>query len=353
MKYLFKQKLLQLLILIAFIASSAGMACSSFVLKNGDRFVLGYNMDLPVDVHLAVMTNTRNIAKQAKIIHDIPAKWTSKYGSITFNFSKEYPFAGMNEKGLVVSALVLENGGKIPEKDERPGVDINLPWVLYQLDNSASVEDVINSDKKIRPTLAEGNSSMHFLVSDKAGNVAVIEFLRGKMVVHSGNELPVPLVTNYKYDSEIKKLVKFLKFGDGDKITALGTEPMNKDNWEKDTLNNGDLRSIMGTYLLKDYQKKLDNPLVEGAFEILKSITNDTNQFAAVFDPINMLIYYKTKKNPEIRKLDFKDFDFITPSMGLMYSMDKDFTDVKKDFEPYTKEADDKLMHEFLASFQQ
>jgi len=31
------------------------------------------------------------------------------------------------------------------------------------------------------------------------------------MVVHTGDELPVPLVTNWKYDSEIKKLIEFIR----------------------------------------------------------------------------------------------------------------------------------------------
>jgi penicillin V acylase-like amidase (Ntn superfamily) len=358
MENLFKRKLLQLLIVISFITSSASLACSSFVQNNGDNFVFGYNNDYPHDVHLYVITNTRGITKEAFVEDDNPAKWTSKYGSITFNMGKEYPMAGMNEKGLVVSNMTLAGGGKYSEKDERPGIDSALPWVQYQLDNSASVEDVINSDKKIRLVFGEGDPSLHFLVSDKEGNIAVIEFLRGKMVVHTGDELPIPLVTNYKYDSEIKKLVEFMKFGVGDEISSLGSEPMNMDTWIKDKINFGDMRSIMGTYMLKKNQKELDKSLVDSAFVILESMhmyskkeNFSQNQFTAVFDPINMQIYYYTKKNSEIRKLDFKDFDLITPSLGLMYDMDLNITNVKNDFIPYSSDVNKKLLQEFITSF--
>ena len=341
MKILFKHKLLQLLILMSFVTSTTSFACSSLVLTNGEDFVLGYNHDWN-DVEYCIMTNTRDITKQGLQVlveNDTPAKWTSKYGSITFNFGKEYSMAGMNEKGLIISALMLENGGKTPDKDKRSGIDITGPWVQYQLDNSASIEDVINSNKLIRPVQIEVAPLMHFLVADIDGNVAVIEFLKGEMVVHTGDELPIPLLTNSKYDSDIKKLVEFMKFGSGDKIEVL----------EESNIN--DPRIIIGTYMIKKYQQELKTPLVDGAFDILGSITNtDANQFALVFDPVNMQIYYKTKKNSQIRKLDFKDFDLITPSMGLMCSADKNITDVKKDFVPYSTEKNKKYINDFFTS---
>jgi penicillin V acylase-like amidase (Ntn superfamily) len=157
MKNSFKHKLLQLFILIGIIASSAGIACSSFVLKNGDKFVFGYNHDFAPDVNFYIMTNTRDIKKTAFVENDKPAKWTSKYGSITFNMGKEFPMAGMNEKGLVVALHSLDNGGKLPNKDKRATVGNGASWVQYQLDNSASIEDIIASDKIIRCSLGKAS----------------------------------------------------------------------------------------------------------------------------------------------------------------------------------------------------
>jgi penicillin V acylase-like amidase (Ntn superfamily) len=213
---------------------------------------------------------------------------------------------------------------------------------------------------------------IHYLVSDKNGNVAVIEFLRGKMVVHTGDELPVPLTTNYKYDSEVKKLVDFLSFGSGDEIELLGPEPMNRDNWknsmDKDTLKANSLRRsilensfkrcIIGAYKLKKYQKKLDKPFIDCAFDILESMhiyskkDKDTwNILSTVFDPINMQIYYYTKKNSEIRKLAFKDFDLITPSSGVMYDMNKNINNTKKDFIPYSDNINTELVQKYSIQF--
>ena len=357
MKYLVKQKLLQLLILIGIIVSSAVMACSSFVLKNDDNFVFGYNHDFIPDVHFYIMTNTRNIRKEALVYDDNPAKWTSKYGSITFNIGKEFPVAGMNEKGLVISLMALQNGGKVPEKDDRLSIGNTLSWIQYQLDNSASVEDIIKANKNVR--CFQGKAipiPLHYLVSDKKGNTAVIEFLKGELIVHTGDELPIPLLTNWKYDSEIKKLVEFINFKEQDVISYFGNEALNTDSFTM-TNNMDDPRSIIGTYKMKNYQRHLDKPLVDSAFEILESMqmyskkdNSTNNQLATVFDSINMQIYFYTKNNPKIRKLNFKNFDLITPSMGLMYSMDKNITDVKKDFVTYSSVINTKQIRKYSFS---
>lgn len=78
-----------------------------------------------------------------------PATWTSKYGSVSFNmYGVGLPRGGMNEKGLIIEALVLLNG-KFPSPDDRPSINPNQ-WVQYQLDNFATTEEVISHVEDIR-----------------------------------------------------------------------------------------------------------------------------------------------------------------------------------------------------------
>ena len=110
--------------------------------------------------------------------------WVSQYGSITFNqYGKEFPTGGMNEKGLVVELMWLDET-KYPAADNRPAVGV-LQWIQYQLDNCATIEDVIATDKKLR-IASTGNPPLHYLVADANGRAATIEFLEGKMVIHQG-----------------------------------------------------------------------------------------------------------------------------------------------------------------------
>lgn len=60
-----------------------------------------------------------------------------------------------------------------PLLDNRPAVN-ELQWVQFQLDNCSTIDEVIKSDKFIR--ISKINQDLHFLICDKSGNTAVIEF---------------------------------------------------------------------------------------------------------------------------------------------------------------------------------
>ena len=135
-----------LFILIA----DAVIACTTFSFsdKKGN-IVFGRNFDFPVGVgHIEI--NKRNLRKTAFIrAPEKPLEWISKYGSITFNqIGKEFPYGGMNEAGLVIEQMWLQETA-YPQLDERYSLS-ELQWIQYQLDNSKSVKDVINSDNLVR-----------------------------------------------------------------------------------------------------------------------------------------------------------------------------------------------------------
>jgi penicillin V acylase-like amidase (Ntn superfamily) len=113
------------------------------------------------------------------------------------------PMDGLNEAGFVVAQMWLD-GTRYPPAGSRPGVGV-LSWIQYHLDNPASVQDVIKGDKKIRID-PELSAPLHFLVCDISGQVAVIEFLDGKMVVHTGKNLPYAALANSTYSASLQHL---------------------------------------------------------------------------------------------------------------------------------------------------
>jgi choloylglycine hydrolase len=81
-----------------------------------------------------------------------PLTWTSKYGSATFNqHGREFPLGGMNEAGLIVETMVLEDGEYL-SPGSRPEVE-TLQWVQYQLDNFSTIEEVIKRQRRLLITL--------------------------------------------------------------------------------------------------------------------------------------------------------------------------------------------------------
>ena len=125
-----------------------------------------------------------------------PIEWISKYGSISFNqFGAEFPYGGINEEGLVVE--IMTSRAEYPLPDNRPAIN-ESQWVQYQLDNAKNIEEVISSNKDIRISKIQQN--LPFLITDKKGNSAVIEFLNRKMKVYKGENLPFAVLENSTYD---------------------------------------------------------------------------------------------------------------------------------------------------------
>ncbi|MGZ3712919.1 MAG: hypothetical protein ACXVBE_14240, partial [Bdellovibrionota bacterium] len=84
--------------------------------------------------------------------------------------------------------------------DPRPALGPSQ-FAQYQLDRASTIAEVIASEKEIRPFSAL--VKMHFLVCEKSGDCAVIQFIDGKMNVYRGKDLPFPGITNSPYPDSI------------------------------------------------------------------------------------------------------------------------------------------------------
>ncbi|UCF59644.1 MAG: PDZ domain-containing protein [Anaerolineaceae bacterium] len=170
-------------------------SCSSFCLDNGDHCIFGANQDNQIDIG-QIFVNKRNVLKTAwdPSTTGEYARWISKYGSVTVvHAGYQMAWAGMNEAGLMISTMALA-ATQNPAPDERPPLASSF-WAQYQLDNHSTIDEVIASD----PLVRIHDTVDHYLVCDRNGDCATIEFLEGKMVVHSGEMLPVKALTNSTY----------------------------------------------------------------------------------------------------------------------------------------------------------
>ncbi len=276
--------------------------CFSFKDKNGN-IVFGRNFDFPVGIgHIEI--NKRNMQKTA--FQSVPEKslvWISKYGSITFNqIGREFPYGGMNEAGLVIEQMWLEET-QYPMPDKRYGIT-ELQWIQYQLDNSATIQDVIASDSLIRISNTSV-AKIHFLIADAAGNVAVIEFIKGKMLVHQKEQLPFPVLTNCPYDVS-------LKF----KESIEKKENKEFSEWTK----NSSGRFVKATSMINNYSG-IKN-IIDYSFSVLDSVAQTgSTQWSIVYNISMKEIHFKTKDNALIQKLALKDFDFSCNSPGIFVSI--------------------------------
>ena len=160
-------------------------ACTTFDLIGNGNIVYGRNFDYYV-ADGRVFVNQRGLKKTAFWTNS-GLQWVSHFGSLTFSqWGREFPCGGINEAGLVIELMELD-GTQYPN-DSRPSL-IELQWIQYQLDCSATVAEVLASDQRIR--IQPGSTPLHFLVADRTGRCAVIEFLGGQLVCHTDSSLPV------------------------------------------------------------------------------------------------------------------------------------------------------------------
>jgi penicillin V acylase-like amidase (Ntn superfamily) len=105
-----------ILIAITFLIHPS-FGCSAFLLKSNNQNIVGKNYDWTIE-NGRVLINKRNMEKIAYGVNN-PISWKAKFGSVTFNqYGQEFPNGGMNEKGLVIEALWL-NESLLPFVDKK------------------------------------------------------------------------------------------------------------------------------------------------------------------------------------------------------------------------------------------
>lgn len=327
-----KLKILILTNLSVFIFQNNLIGCTTFCLRNDDQIVLCKNLDWNFGYgHIEI--NKRGLFKKAFVTNnEIPVEWISKYGSITFNhIGKEFPLGGMNEVGLVIEEMNYYRTA-YPEPDNRPTLN-ELQWIQYQLDNCATVEDVIKSDSIIRIT--RSLFKIHYLISDKNGNVATIEFLNGKMVYHTKSTLPVPVLTNHKYDESVDKLKNYIGFGGDWKI-----------HQEYGSLNN----FIKVSSMIQNYNPEYS--VIDCSFDILSSVSTYDTQWSIVYDISNYRIYFKTIQNNKLKWIDLKQFDFSCITETLYQDVNtKQINSLNDTFKSYNLEINNQLVNNIYKDY--
>jgi choloylglycine hydrolase len=304
-------------------------ACTTFCLRGGDGSVLfGKNYDWNIGYGL-VVTNKRGVAKTAMLesLDDTPAKWVSKYGSITFNqFGREFPSGGMNEAGLAIELMWLDET-KYPARDARPAVG-TLGWIEYQLDNYATVQEVLDHADELR---VSSSVPIHYLVVDKSGAAASVEFLDGKLVCHEGATMPAPVLTNDTYDRSVAYARQFRGLG-GSRVDKSG--PASLDRFVR-------AASAVGVY---DPVKGSSG--VDYAFGVLADVAQgEYTKWSIVYDLGRLRVYFRTRDSSAIKYVDLRAFDLSCATPVTVLDVNAPLAgDVSKRFEDYTYERDRALV---------
>ncbi len=266
-------------------AGVPSFGCTTFCLRDSGRVIFGKNYDWSIGDGLLIV-NPRGLARVADS-SDRPKRWTAKYGSVTFNqYGRDFPSGGMNEAGLAIELMWLD-GSRYPGPDARPTVDV-LQWIQYQLDTHASVAEVLASDRDVR--IASG-APLHYLVADRTGQVATVEFLNGRLVAHSGERLPVAALTNDTYDASLGYQ------------RGLGGKSAPADQ-------NSLPRFAHTAERVRAFAASPKKDAVGYAFETLRQAEQGNTRWSLVYELDRLKVHFRTRERRQIRDLSFADLDF-------------------------------------------
>lgn len=316
---------------IFLLVSNSAFPCTSFALNHKGYLIFGTNYDNSFAPGM-IYVNKRNVQKIGwePSTNGKTATWVSRYGSVTFTcVGYQLAWAGMNEEGLVISTMALSET-RNPAPDERPPL-VSPLWMQYILDTCGTVEEVIECDRRIRIS----DTRDHYLVCDRKGNCAVLEFLDGKMVYHTQEALPVKALANQLYSTCV------------DHWKHKAPSPSNP----YDSRN----RFVRVANRMASYKAKKNKDAIDYAFKILEDVypsNEETTRWSIVFDTKNFKIYYRSYNNKKIRGIDFNEFDFNCQTPVKMLEVHNDLSgDVTHSFIDYSHDLTLDLLLKAIKNF--
>lgn len=258
-------------------------------MQDRDALYFARNLDWHLDAAM-VIVNGRGVRKTSITPPNArPAKWISKYGSVTFNqFGQEMPFGGMNEAGLVIECMWL-NSVEYPEEDSRPAIN-PLQWIQIHLDTCATVAEALASAPTLRIYGPNDSGRIHYLLCDATGMTAVIEVLKGKLVVHSNLDTRFKALANDAYDPS--KAHASLVSPEAPKGSSL---------W----------RFCKAAERAASFKSRNESENIQYAFDSLDAVSQgEFTVWNVVYDLSRKAIHYRTSRNRSPRHISFPDLDF-------------------------------------------
>jgi choloylglycine hydrolase len=132
-------------------------------------------------------------------------------------------------------------------------------------------------------------------VADRQGNAAAVEYLDGKPVVHTGESLPAPVLTNHPYERSLRYL---------ERHEGAGELPSTRDSLDRF------VRAAVGARAAADGAAEAA-PASDRAFDLLARVSQgQATKWSIVYEPAAARIRFRTWQNERTRELSLEQLDF-------------------------------------------
>ena len=204
------------------------------------------------------------------------------------------------------STFMLQHGNELPRL-------MHANWMQFVLDNSASLDDAINSTNEV---VLDG-WTWHYFLGDADGNTATLAFIDGEVVVHRGASMPVPGLFNTPYDREMDILEYFDGFGG---------------EYQPDLEDPEVPRFVKTAVMVRDYDPATD--AVDYGLWMLDTLkVLDVPEWSILIDARRRDVYFKTRINPAVKRFSMNSIDFSNRGPTLVLDMDFESAEGASDLE--------------------
>jgi hypothetical protein len=177
-------------------------ACSLFAALGGDDKFYGRNFDWVDSPALLLVTHPTNGYASVSMVDLAYLGFGDKVNRLTelplnqrqaLLNAPALPFDGMNERGLVVGMAAVPDGNAQPD----PGKETidSLQVIRRMLDQAGTVDEAVAVLQQVNIEWGSG-PALHYLIADRSGQSALIEFYRGKLHIIPTDK-PWHLATNF------------------------------------------------------------------------------------------------------------------------------------------------------------
>jgi len=242
-------------------------------------------------------------------------EWVSKYGSLGVSTWDIAIADGMNEKGLVANLLWLveSNYPTFNKEGNTKGMAISL-WAQYVLDNFATVAEAVDELRKesfaIVSDFIPGTdkfTTVHLSISDATGDNAILEYIKGKLVIHHDPSYTV-ITNDPPYEQQLA-IAKYWENIPGK--TFLPGSVTAADRFVRASFFINSIPQTDNTRVaVAGVFSVIRNVSVPYGFEIEGFPNLSTTRWRCVADQKELVYYFETALTPNTFWVDLKKIDF-------------------------------------------
>jgi penicillin V acylase-like amidase (Ntn superfamily) len=321
-----------LVLLFPVFLSVVGYPCTSLFLPGSPDAVVAADMDWVSGGGL-VYINKRDVLKTSAFVYprQYALQWTSKYMSLALSQTgREFPWEGMNEKGLSVNILLFSNAQLPPSNGLTPEVN-GLQFVQYLLDTSATTAEAVANAQNVQIAGLFAPSE-HYFVCDLTGDCATIENVASSLVIHEGTSLPYMALANDSYKHALTNFTALL---------SSDTQPQILHLPASDSLT----RFAKAAVWSSEYIPQEND--VTYALTALRSLAEGDTRWQMIFSLANQSLQWETPTASALKSVNLNQFDPQCSSGVQVYHVNAQAVgDVTSSFVQYT----DKLNNELIQS---